>query len=200
MIEPLPSEAELLRRSRRGDAEAFGKLVTHYQDAVYNVVIRMIRNPEDARELTQDVFLRAYRRIASFQGRSSLATWLYSIAVNHSISERRRRAAASRAPEIQMSALGGQDTDSAYDPPAAGPAPADRLNAAETHREIQRVLAELDDDYRSVIVLRDIEGLDYSAISDTLGCSRGTVKSRLHRARLQLRGKLRHLFAERGTP
>ena len=194
MIPPLSNESELLSRCRKGHTEAFGEVVSHYQDAIFNVVIRMIGNREDARDVTQDVFIRAFRRIKSFQGRSSLATWLYSIAVNQSISERRRRGTASRAGDVQMSALDGRDDGAPYDPPGDGPAPDERLGADETRRRIEQAIAELDEDYRSVVVLRDIEGLDYASIGEALNCSRGTVKSRLHRARLELRRKLAKLM------
>jgi len=194
MISPLQGEAEVLRRSANGDTGAFGKLVSHYENAIFNLVFRMIGNRQDAEDVTQDVFVKAFRKIRSFGGRSSFATWIYSIAVNQSISERRRRSAKSRSGAVQMSVLGGDDCDAAYDPPGDGPAPDERLHASETQRQIERAIADLDDEYRTVVVLRDVEELDYNAISDVLGCSRGTVKSRLHRARLELRQKLRGLL------
>jgi len=194
MVSPLPSEPELLKRCAQGDTEEFGRLVTHYQDAIFNLVFRMIGNREDARDVTQEVFIKAFRRIRSFEGRSSFGTWLYSIAVNQSISERRRRSATSRAGQIQMSLLAGKKTESGYDPPGNGPAPDDKLRADETRQRIEQAIAELADDYRVVVLLRDVDGLDYSSISNVLGCSRGTVKSRLHRARLELRRKLQGLL------
>ena len=194
MIEPLPSEAELLTRCAKGDTGAFGKLVNHYENAVFNLVFRMVGNRHDAEDVTQEVFIRAFRKIRTFGGRSSFATWLYSIAANQSISERRRRSAKSRKGSVQMSVLDSNDNGTAYDPPGDGPAPDTKLQASETHRQIEQAIAELDDDFRTVVVLRDIEELDYSTISDVLGCSRGTVKSRLHRARLELRQKLQGLL------
>ena len=93
-----------------------------------------------------------------------------------------------------MSVLDGNSDGAAYDPPASGPAPDANLRASETHRQIEQAIDELDEDFRTVVVLRDIEELDYNTISDVLGCSRGTVKSRLHRARLELRQKLQGLL------
>lgn len=194
MIAPLPDEHELLKRCAKGNAAAFGKVVTHYQDVIFNLVLRMIGNREDARDVTQDVFVKAFRRIKSFQGRSSLATWLYAIAVNQSISERRHQSAASRSGAVQMSVLDGKDNPRPYDPAGNSPAPDARLHADETRRQIEAAIAELDEDYRAVVVLRDVEGLDYKSIGDVLRCSRGTVKSRLHRARTELRRKLRKLL------
>ena len=194
MVSPLPSEPKVLKRCAEGDAEQFGKLVTHYQDAIFNLVFRMIGNREDARDLTQEVFIKAFRRIKSFEGRSSFGTWLYSIAVNQAISERRRRSAASRGGRIHMSRLDGDETQGRYDPPGNGPAPDERLRADETRQRIEQAIAELADDYRAVVLLREVEGLDYDSIGDVLGCSRGTVKSRLHRARQELRRKLQGLL------
>ncbi len=196
MISPLPSEPELLRRSAKGDAGAFGMLVTHYQDAIFNLALRMVANREDASDVAQDVFLRAFRKIRAFEGRSSFMTWLYSIAMNESISLRRRKAAGSRKRELQMSVLDGRDADAMYDPPGHAAAPDDGLERAETCRQVEQALAELDENYRSVVVLRDVEGLNYASIGGVLGCSVGTVKSRLHRARLELRLKLGRLLAQ----
>ena len=194
MISPLQSETELLTRCAKGDTGAFGKLVSHYENAIFNLVYRMVGNRHDAENVTQEVFIKAFRNIRTFGGRSSFATWLYSIAANQSISERRRRSAKSRKGSVQMSALDGNDDGAVYDPPGDGPTPDAKLQASETHRQIEQAIAELDEDFRTVVVLRDIEELDYNTISDVLGCSRGTVKSRLHRARLELRQKLQGLL------
>ena len=194
MISPLQSEGELLSRCAKGDTGAFGKLVTHYENAIFNLVYRMVGNRHDAENVTQEVFIKAFRKIRTFGGRSSFATWLYSIAANQSISERRRRSAKSRKGSVQMSVLDGNSDGAAYDPPGNGPAPDTKLQATETHRRIEQAIEELDENFRTVVVLRDIEELDYNTISDVLGCSRGTVKSRLHRARLELRQKLQGLL------
>jgi len=190
MLEPLPDEAELVKRCAKGDTEAFGRLVTHYEDAIFNLVFRMVGNREDARDVTQEVFIRAFRSIGLFEGRSRFGTWLYSIAVNQSITERRRRALASRTGEVPMSALARDDGEAAYDPAGEGPAPSDRLDSEETRRAVEEAIAELPEEHRAVVVLRDIHGLDYRGISEALRCSRGTVKSRLHRARAELKRKL----------
>jgi len=194
MIGPLPNEFELLKRCAKGDTGAFGAFVTHYEDTVFNLAYRMLGNREDARDVTQEVFVRAFRKIREFEGRSSMATWLYSIAVNQAISERRRQGARARSSEVQMSVLDGDGDDPPYDPPGREPAPDRRIGDSETRDRIERAIAELDADHQAVVVLRDVEGLDYGGISEVLGCSRGTVKSRLHRARLELRQKLRGLL------
>ncbi len=194
MVKPLPSEPELLRRCAKGDTAAFGTLVSHHQGAVFNLVLRMLGDRETARDATQEVFIKAFRKIRSFERRASFGTWLYSIAVNQCISERRRRTTRSRKSEVQMSALDSEQDNAAYDPPGDSPAPDDRLGADETRRQIEHALTELGHDCRTVVLLRDVEGLDYNSIAEVLGCSKGTVKSRLHRARLELRHKLRGLL------
>jgi RNA polymerase sigma-70 factor (ECF subfamily) len=190
MVDPLPNETELARRCADGDAEAFGSLMTHYQDAIFNLVYRMIGNREDAQDVTQEAFIKAYRRIGSFEGRARFGTWMYSIAVNQAISHRRKGMAKSRAGRVQMSVLDGPGDDAAFDPPGGAPDPDDRMSRAELMRQIESAIDELADDHRAVVLLRDLEGLDYKRIGEVLDCSRGTVKSRLHRARLELRRKL----------
>ncbi len=192
MVDPLQNEAEILGQCANGDADAFGQLVNHYQELIYNVVVRMLGKREDAQDVAQKVFLKAYRRLDTFQGESRFGTWLCSIAVNEAISERRRQSAARRSGAVPLSTL-DNDLDCPFDPPSDGPGPEQPLEAEEMMGRIRAAVNELSDDYRAVVVLRDIEGLDYNAISQALGCSCGTIKSRLHRARLQLRAKLKGL-------
>lgn len=192
MLAPHPNEGELLERSRRGDGSAFGALVEHYQDAIYNLALRMTGNREDAGDVAQNVFMNAFRKVNSFEGRASLATWLYKIAVNESMSVHRRSA---RCDSLSLS---GEDVDRPTDWPGDGPAPDHCLEQADQMRLVQLALAELDSEHRAVILLRDMEGLDYSAIAEVANCSVGTVKSRLHRARLELREKLRRASARGG--
>ena len=195
MISPLPGETELLKRSAEGDADAFGPLARHYQGVIYNLALRMLGNAEDAADVTQEVFVNAFRKVRSFEARSSFATWLYAIGVNQARSHQRRQGVRARAGEVTMSSLEPKREEAAYDPPGDGPAPDERMRAQETRRQVERAIAELDHDHRAVVVLRDIEGLDYRAIAEALRWSVGTVKSRLHRARLELRQKLQGLVA-----
>jgi len=193
MLEPHPNEGELVAQSRRGDGIAFGVLVEHYQDAVFNLAMRMTGNREDAGDVVQDAFLNAFRKIHSFEERASFATWLYRITVNQSMTVHRK---AARREHVSLNA--GED-----DGPASGIAgnsepPGKRLEHADDLRVVERALAELDAEHRAVVLLRDMEGLDYSQIADATGCSVGTVKSRLHRARLELREKVNRAMARGG--
>jgi RNA polymerase sigma-70 factor, ECF subfamily len=194
MVIPLPNEPELLKRCAKGNTEAFGALVSHYQDAIYNVAYRMLGHREDARDVTQEVFVKAFRKIRSFEARASFSTWLYSIALRQAINHRRHMGAQSRAGSVQMSSLGCDAGEHRFDAADDGPSPDAPLLAVETQRQIEKAIERLSDDYRAAVVLRDVEGLGYERIADILGCSLSTVKSRLHRARLELRRTLKTLI------
>ena len=186
-----PSDAELLARVAGGDAGAFGPIVERYQDRLYNAVYRLVGSHEDARDLVQDSFVKAFEHLDGFHGTSSLYTWLFRIAVNTSLSHRRKR------KWVQAPALGSSDGDEASvaDPPdPSSPDPAGAALAAEKEAIVQRALSSLDDEHRTVIVLRDIQHCDYHEIGEILDLPPGTVKSRLHRARLMLREKLEPLL------
>ncbi len=185
-----PADGELIARVVKGDGVAFGLIVERYQDRLANAVCRLVGSTEDARDVLQDTFVKAYENLDGFRGGSSLYTWLFRIAVNTSLSHRRKRkwmpvAAGTDAEE------GGTAQEWA-DPSA--PDPAGPLEAAETGALVQEALSALDDEHRTVVVLRDIQHCDYQEISEILEIPTGTVKSRLHRARLMLREKLRPLF------
>jgi len=185
-------DAELIDRVRAGEGEAFGDIVKRHQDRLYNTVYRLVGSPEDARDIVQDVFVKAFENLDSFRGGSSLYTWLFRIAVNTSLSHRRRH------KWIHLGMAGGDDADDPDRPPLADPAsadPAEPLMAAETEALIQEAINALDNEHRTIVVLRDIQHCDYREIAEVLDLPPGTVKSRLHRARLLLRERLRPLLA-----
>lgn len=187
-------EALLVEQARTGDMGAFSRLVTKYQDRVLNTCWRICGNFEDARDLTQEAFLHALEKIGSFRHSAGFYTWLFRIAVNLSISHRRKAARAVKLSlhghdgqwlgDHQSAQLAGRVSGDPEDPPA-------RLSAREIERLVLDGLDQLDDDYRAVIVLRDIESFDYQQIAETLEVPVGTVKSRLHRARMELRDRLK---------
>lgn len=186
-----PTDQEVVAKVVGGDGGAFGTLVQRYQDRLYNTIYRLVGSADNARDLLQDTFVKAYENLGTFHGGSSLYTWLFRIAVNTSLSHRRKR------KWIQVgSPAGGEDG-----PPAlagvtdtAAADPADRLMATETEALVQQALGSLDDEHRTVIVLRDIQHCDYHEIAEILDVPTGTVKSRLHRARLMMREKLKPLL------
>ena len=186
----------LVQRFRQGDMESFSLLVAKYQDRIYNMLLRMCGEPADAEELAQETFLRAMERIGQFQGRSKFYTWLFRIAANLAISHKRR------GGRIKFHSLSGpEDGDSSAGDAITSPLAAKRQSgpqetavAAETHQRVMDALGELDDEFRLVIVLRDIEEMDYAQVADVMNVPLGTVKSRLHRARMMVRDRLKDLL------
>lgn len=183
-------DAVLVEQARNGDMTAFSHLVNRYQDRVVNTCWRMCGCLDDAQDIAQEAFLNALQSIGSFRGKSGFYTWLFRIAVNLSLSHRRKRA---RRPTLSLHT--GEDDpmqgDAAARLATVDDDPSARLHARETQRLVADALEELDDDHRAVLVLRDIEGFDYAGIAEVLELPVGTVKSRLARGRLALRERLK---------
>jgi RNA polymerase sigma-70 factor (ECF subfamily) len=180
----------LIDACRRGQTEAFGMLVRRYQDRLYPTVLRLTGSAEDAHDLLQETFLRAYRKLSLFQGESSFYTWVYRIAVNLALSDRRRRKSARPAVD-----LSGRETFDPADDPAQTD-PAGPLERAERDARVQDALSTLAPDHRAVVVLKDLDGLRYEEIAELLNIPVGTVRSRLHRARNELRLLLHGILDE----
>ena len=162
-----------------GRTAAFGELVRRYQDRLYNTVFRLVDNPEDARDVVQDAFLRAYQSLQSFKGEAQFFTWLYRIAVNAAISVKRKH-----KPALALkSGSGGVEPldESSFSKPG------EALEKAEEERRVQIALNLLSPEHRAVLVLKEIDGKKYEAMAEILQVPIGTVRSRLHRARLELR-------------
>jgi len=183
---PAADETELIRRAQHGDRVAFGVLVERYQRRVVSVAQAVVHNQDDALELAQETFVRAYENLPKFESRSSFSTWLYRIAANLAIDFRRR--------EGRHTVLRGDDAE--YELNRLPSNTGDAFNQAargELSKRINDALKELTPEHRAVILLREVEGLSYDEISDVLQCPRGTVMSRLHYARDRLRGILKDL-------
>jgi RNA polymerase sigma-70 factor (ECF subfamily) len=188
-------ELELLRKAQQGDRPAYGQLVLAYQDRLYNSVLRLVGDSEEARELTQEAFTRGLQKIGSFRGEASPYTWLFRIAVNLAISrlrkvQRQRVFSLHEAPPA--GAEGHGQAAALVDRLAAGQCdPAEEVERRERHQQVLAALGRLDAEYRAVLVMRDIEGFEYQEMADTLGMPLGTLKSRIFRARLALRDELK---------
>ena len=176
--------------TRDGHPEAFTELVRRYQDRIFNTMYRLLGDYEEAKDLAQQTFLKAYMSLDRFRGHSSFYTWLYRIGVNAALDERKKRA---RGPHLVSDtfALAAHEDHRDMHVSSVGGDPAERVLTREREEAVTRAIAALDELHRSVLVLRDIEGMDYDEIAEVLSCPRGTVKSRLHRARLVLREKLK---------
>ena len=174
-------DSVLVQRAQNGDSEAFAGLVERYQDRLYNMLYRLSHNHADAADWTQAAFLRAYEALGRFDGRASFYTWLYRIATNLALTEFRTRARRATA---------STDFGPGNEPSRTTTDPADRMELKEMHERASRALAELPEEYRAAVVLKDIEGLDYAGIAAILEVPVGTVRSRIHRGRTLLQQAL----------
>jgi RNA polymerase sigma-70 factor (ECF subfamily) len=189
------SEAEnrpvdlLVEAFREGKPGAFDAIVRTHQDRVYAFCLRMLSDREDALDVAQEVFLSAYRNLAGFRGEASLSTWLIRIAANRSLNRIRQR--ATRAAREVMSIEPQGDSESLFQPPGReGDRPDRMVESRETRKILEAAIANLDEDSRMLVLLSDVEGLSYEELSEEVGIPLGTVKSRLHRARMALRKML----------
>ena len=177
----------LIQRSLAGQTDAFGELVLRYQDRLYHSVYLMVSSPEDARDLTQEAFVHAFRRLDSFRGDSAFYTWLFRIAVNATISFRRKAARRKTYSVESVREASGNEPIDGND----GTRPSARMETHEQQRIVRAALEELSEEFRTALVLTEIEGLSYEDAAEAVGCPIGTIRSRIHRARNELREKLR---------
>jgi RNA polymerase sigma-70 factor (ECF subfamily) len=175
-------DRRLIAESLTGQTAAYGVLVRRYQDRLYNTVYRLLDSPEDAQDVVQESFISAYQSLGSFKGDSLFFTWLYRIAMNAAISLRRKKRAT-------VSLDTGSKHDIAIDPldQSRDNQPGDAMERQEQETQLQAALLKLSAEHRTVIVLKDIDDMRYEDIAEVLEVPIGTVRSRLHRARLELR-------------
>jgi RNA polymerase sigma-70 factor, ECF subfamily len=186
------SEHELIERCRAGDEDAFARLVSAHADRVYGAVRRFGLDAGEADDVTQEVFLRAWRGLARFQERAQLSTWLYRIAFN----EAQRRLSRREPPRIAPPLEGDDPVYSVPEAPHLGPEA--RALDQEFEAILERALAQLPPDWRVAVVLRDIEGLSTDQAAAATGLRQAAFKSRLHRGRMQLRALLEPYLALEG--
>ncbi len=181
----MTDDAQLIDQTLQGQTEAFGQLVLKYQDRLFNTVFHVVGHAEDARDIVQETLVQAFLKLESFEHRSAFYTWLYRIAFNVAVAQRRRRRGA-----VSMDHMPDANPIS---PAVEGPA--ERLDRKERCGQVRQAIAQLPPEYRTVLVLREIDGCDYETIAEILDLPIGTVRSRLHRGRLQLRETLRAVLA-----
>lgn len=187
------TDEQLVRKSQQDDERAFGELVSRYESKVYSLALKMLRNPEDAEDVLQDTFLRAYRGIKSFKGNSTFSTWIYRITANSALMRLRKR---------QLPTVSIDDADEREAPINIAdwaPGPVEQMLNQETQAAMTEAIDALPPEFRQVFVLRDIEELSNSEVAEILDLSVAAVKSRLHRARLKVRNRLATYFTEPRT-
>jgi RNA polymerase sigma-70 factor (ECF subfamily) len=186
-------ERSLLRRLRDRDERAFRELLELHRDRVYNITFRMLGNRAEAEDVAQEVFISVFKTIDTFREQSKFSTWLYRVAVNHCKNRIKYLARRHDRDRDELDET-SQQANGAVGAPVRAAQPDRALEGAQMERLLQEAIGNLDDDHRIVVVLRDIEDLSIEEICDITGLPDGTVKSRLHRARLALRKKLqRHV-------
>lgn len=179
-------DAKLIDEALAGNSASFGELVRRYQDRLYTTLLHIVGCSEEAQDVVQEAFVQAFIKLESFQGNSGFYTWLYRIAFNTAISRRRRQRPAASVEQTRE-ATGDEPIDQRE-------GPGDRLEQQERAAQVQAALARLSEEHRAILVLREMEGFAYETISELLDLPVGTVRSRLFRARLQLREQLRDIL------
>jgi RNA polymerase sigma-70 factor (ECF subfamily) len=180
-------DLELIDQTLDGRPESFGQLVLKYQDRLYNTVYHVLGHAEDARDVVQEALVQAFVKLESFRRQSEFYTWLYRIAFNVAASRRRRR-----KPTASL----GRAREKGFDPPDNENGPVECFERNQRCQRVRGAIEQLQEEYRAVLVLREIDGCRYETIAEMLDLPLGTVRSRLHRARLQLRDALKDMLAE----
>jgi RNA polymerase sigma-70 factor (ECF subfamily) len=187
-VKPPPEDLELVKRAQGGDMAAYDELMERYQERIYSTIYHMTSNHEDANDLAQETFIKAYRALKSFKGDSSFFTWLYRIAVNKTINflkQRRNRSHLS---------LNDLDVNAEHDPDLLSliseRTPRREINLAELQERLNAAMQKLSEEHRMVVTLHDVQGLRHEQISKIMRCNVGTVRSRLFYARQQLQAYL----------
>lgn len=193
-------DRDLVALCRSGDGEAFARLVALQEGMVFNLAARLLGNAEEARDVAQEVFLQVYRQLGRFEGRSSLRTWIYRIVVNQCHNRRRLWHRRRRELEEPLDERLGAHAGAGRFGGVAEPSPFDELRQRERAARVQAALLDLRFEQRTVLVLREVEGLSSEEVAGALGIPEGTVKSRLSRAREALRQRLAGLVEEGDWP
>ena len=196
--QPVVTDEELVARARNKDFGAFEELVDRYEDKIYRLAYRFVRNETDAKEIVQDTFLSVWRKIDTFKGDAQFGSWLYRVAANAALMRLRSQ---RRHPEVSTEELPIDYLDNYGHLPTPGEnwakRPDDELQSDELRRRIQQAVDELPEIYRTVFLVRDVEGLSTEETAEVLEISIPTVKTRLHRARLALRDAITRYFDQK---
>lgn len=178
-------EQKLISRAQKGDPAAFEKLIIDYEKKIYNICLRMVKNEQEAYDLAQEVCVKIWKQLHNFEGNAKFSTWIYRIATNHSLDYLRKQ---KNKNEISLyTKQADSEEEKILDTPSKAKGPERQLEDMELQNIIKQGLLELKEEYRTIIVLRDIEDYSYDEIAEILELSLGTVKSRLSRARMALK-------------
>ena len=187
-------ELDLVKQAQAGDTEAFDQLVGRYRNRVFGMIYNMVHNEQDAWDLAQDSFLKAWKSIARFRGQSSFYTWIYRIVMNVTIDWLRKKQVRGGGAEFDDTIQLKEIDPASRTVPHADALPHERMEHKEIRSRIDAAIAQLSPEHRAVILMKEIEGLQYHEIAESLGCSIGTVMSRLFYARKKLQNLLRDVY------
>lgn len=179
------SDQELIQRCLSGQRDCYGLLVERYQHRLYHALVHILGSSADAQDIAQDAFIQALEKLSTFRGQSAFYSWLFRIAMNGAVSFRRKTRRMSTSVDAVREQTGIEPAD-----PRPSSEPTHALDVSERQRLVRQALGELPEEFRTVLVLKEMDGMPYEQIAEICECPVGTVRSRLHRARLELRGKL----------
>ena len=187
-------ELDLVKRCQAGETEAFDELVARYRTRIFAMIYNMVHNEQDAWDLAQDSFVKAWKSIKRFRGRSSFYTWLYRIVMNVTIDWLRKKQVKGAGVEFDDAIQLREVNPASKTLPKADPLPYERMERTEVRARIDNAIAQLSPDHRAVILMKETEGMQYHEIAEALGCSIGTVMSRLFYARKKLQNLLKDVY------
>ena len=188
------SELDLVKRCQAGETEAFDELVTRYRTRIFAMIYNMVHNEQDAWDLAQDSFVKAWKSIKRFRGRSSFYTWIYRIVMNVTIDWLRKKQVKGAGVEFDDAIQLREVNPASKTLPKADPLPYERMERTEVRARIDNAIAQLSPEHRAVILMKETEGMQYHEIAEALGCSIGTVMSRLFYARKKLQNLLKDVY------
>jgi len=188
------SELDLVKRCQAGNAEAFDELVVRYRTRVFGMIYNMVHSEQDAWDLAQDSFLKAWKSIKRFRRQSSFYTWIYRIVMNVTIDWLRKKQIKAGGAEFDDSIQLKEVDPASKTSPKPDALPSERMEQKEIRSEIDKAIAQLSPEHRAVILMKEIDGMQYHEIAEALGCSIGTVMSRLFYARKKLQNLLKDCY------
>jgi RNA polymerase sigma-70 factor, ECF subfamily len=188
------SELDLVKRCQAGDTEAFDELVTRYRTRVFSMIYNMVHNEQDAWDLAQDSFLKVWKSIKRFRGRSSFYTWIYRIVMNVTIDWLRKKNVKGAGTEFDDAIQLRQIEPASKTVPKTEALPHEMMERDEIRGRIEKAIAQLSPEHRAVILMKELEDMQYHEIAEAAGCSIGTVMSRLFYARKKLQNLLRDVY------
>ena len=188
------SELELVKQCQAGDTQAFDKLVSRYRTRVFGMIYNMVRNEQDAWDLAQDSFVKAWKSIGRFRAQSSFYTWIYRIVMNVTIDWVRKKQVKGTGTEFDDAVQLKEIDPASRTSPRAEALPHERMERAEVRARIEEAIAQLSPEHRAVILMKETEDMQYHEIAEALDCSIGTVMSRLFYARKKLQNLLRDVY------